>query len=574
MSNMWDVGQKAVADLLELIAGGRIALPQFQRPLVWGRADWVPFLMTVLQGRPTGMLLLLEEDGDLSFAPRKIERAPELQPDEIEWLLLDGQQRLTTLYWASEAQLRRGSTSATLRMSLADSLNRGAMLEEDFAVVQNSAVPGISEQANSGHVTFDILISPARLESWRGQFIAKHFAESDDPSGDFVRQVNDVAPQLLTVGAYRFPVLQIKKRTPLPVVADVFEGMNRRGQQLNQFDLMVARLYREQDDGTFFDLRTEWESALDASPSLEQLGVDARNGMLPLQVIAKQVARAAAMESRIRGISGGDVLELHPEHVIGRRRIGGPTVFSRAVQALDDAAAFLIKHCGVKGRSLLPQQAMLIPLADQFLQPRTGRLGHDKLKLWFFSVGLGGDYYGSVNSYADRDCNQLMRWLEEDREPDSVASLTKAFVNQVDLMQPFSREGSMLGKTVYALLVMQGACDWRPGQAKLHASDDSIDIHHMIPESQLKRWFPRDADRRRPIAGLTPVTSSTNRSIRSEAPQTVLNKIGESASTVMASHAVGKQKLVSGYASSQKFEAFCVDREIRLRKMINVALGL
>ena len=520
------------------------------------------------------MLLLLEEDGDSSFAPRKIERAPDLRPNEIEWLLLDGQQRLTTLYWASEAQLRRGRATATLLISLADSLHRGSMIEEDFSIVANSAVPGLPELAQSGHVTFDILTSPARLESWRGQFMAKHFGQNDDPSVEFVRRVGEVAPQLLTVGAYRFPVLQIKRRTPLPVVADVFEGMNRRGQPLNQFDLMVARLYREQDDGTHFDLRTEWESALDASPSLERLGVDAQSGMLPLQVIAKQVARSGVLDSRIRGISGRDVLELRPEHVIGSRKRGAPTAFAKAVKALDDAAEFLIKHCGVKGRSLLPQQAMLIPLADQLLRPRAERLGLDKLKLWFFSVGLGGDYYGSVNSYADRDCNQLMRWSEEDREPDSVASLTREFVNQLDLMQPFSREGSILGKAVYALLVMQGACDWKSGQVKLHASDDTIDIHHMVPESQLKRWFPRDVDRRRPIAGLTPVSSSTNRSIRSEEPRTVVKRIGASASAVLTSHAVGKQKLVNGYASSKNFEAFCEDREIRLRKLINSALGL
>lgn len=573
MSRMWDVGQKSVADLLDGIKHGSIALPQFQRPLVWGKADWIPFLMTILQGRPTGMLLLLEDNGDSSFAPREIERAPKIESEKVEWLLLDGQQRLTTLYWASQAQLRRGRARAALRLRLAETLARGSILEEDFAVVPNGAVPGVPELARAGDVTFDILTDQSRLEAWRGQFIAAHFGETGNPSGEFVNRVISAVPGLLAVEAYQFPFLQLKRTTPLPVVADVFEGMNRRGQQLNQFDLMVARLYREQPDGTHFDLRTEWESALEESKNLERLGVDARSGMLPLQVIAKQVSRVESAESKVHGINGSDVLELLPEHVSARER-GGSTRFARAVRALDDAAGFLIKHCGVNGRTLLPQQAMLIPLADQFLRPVRDRLERHQLKLWFFSVGLGGDYYGSVNSYADRDCNQLLRWLNEGVEPDSVASLTRSSIEELDLMQAFSRDGSILGKAVYSLLVMQGACDWRPGLTKLHAADDTIEIHHMVPESRLKTWFPRDPDSRRPIAGLTPVTSRTNRSIRSDAPRTVITRLSRNASATMRSHAVSSTKLTAGYASEEKFLLFCEDRQVRLRKAIITALGL
>jgi hypothetical protein len=461
-----------------------------------------------------------------------------------------------------------------LRMDLAATLDRGAILEEDFAVVPNSAIPSPPEVAREGSVTFDILLNQSRLEAWRGQFVATHFRESDDPARDFVDKVNKVVPQLLMVDAYRFPVLQIKKRTPLPVVADVFEGMNRRGQQLNQFDLMVARLYRKQADGTHFDLRTEWESALEASENLQRLGVDARSGMLPLQLIAKQVSRTEGPGSKIRGLNGSDVLELRPDNVIGTRSRGGPTMFAHAVRALDDAAGFLIKQCGVNGRSLLPQQAMLLPLADQFLRPASRRLDRNQLKLWFFSVGLGGDYYGSVNSYADRDCNQLSRWRDDGREPDSVASLTRESIEQLNLRQPFSREGSILGRTVYSLLIMQGACDWRPGQLKLHAVEDAIDIHHMVPESRLKSWFPLDPDRRQPIAGLTPVTAGTNRSIRSEAPRTVIEKLGASATSTMSTHAVSSTKLAAGYSSQDKYLTFCEDREGRLRKAIVRALGL
>jgi hypothetical protein len=57
-----------------------------------------------------------------------------------------------------------------------------------------------------------------------------------------------------------------------------------------------------------------------------------------------------------------------------------------AVRALDEAAAFLMKHCGVAAPSLLPQQAMLLPLADQFLRSESKRLSDADLKRWFFEA--------------------------------------------------------------------------------------------------------------------------------------------------------------------------------------------
>ena len=119
------------------------------------------------------------------------------------------------------------------------------------------------------------------------------------------------------------------------------------------------------------------------------------------------------MRGRVKGLNSGDVLEVKPKQVIGHQGAAISDLdLPRAVRALDDAAKFLITVCGVVGPSLLPQQAMLLPLADQYLRPPSSRLSVAQLKQWFFSVGLSIDYYGSVNSYADRDCNRLERWAE------------------------------------------------------------------------------------------------------------------------------------------------------------------
>src|SRR5690606_20203461 len=95
---MWDVGERTITDLVQMIEESRLALPQFERPSVWGKANWIPFLHTVLLGRPTGTLLLLEATEDQLLNPRKLDTAPDIDPTTVNWLLLDGQQRMTTLY--------------------------------------------------------------------------------------------------------------------------------------------------------------------------------------------------------------------------------------------------------------------------------------------------------------------------------------------------------------------------------------------------------------------------------------------------------------------------------------------
>ena len=74
-------------------------------------------------------------------------------------------------------------------------------------------------------------------------------------SRQVAKAIEKAIPGLLDVRGYTFPVLEIREDTPLDVVADIFEGMNRRGQPLNKFDLMVARLYKRQADGTYFNRR-------------------------------------------------------------------------------------------------------------------------------------------------------------------------------------------------------------------------------------------------------------------------------------------------------------------------------
>src|SRR5215207_8874929 len=81
-----------VHDLITQVRNGEIQLPEFQRGYIW-RSDQVRGLVRSLyRGHPTGHLLIWK-----TYKPSEV-RGASAPTDGYSLLLLDGQQRLTSLY--------------------------------------------------------------------------------------------------------------------------------------------------------------------------------------------------------------------------------------------------------------------------------------------------------------------------------------------------------------------------------------------------------------------------------------------------------------------------------------------
>jgi hypothetical protein len=581
MVTMWDIKTETVGDIINYVDQSTIGLPQFQRLSVWGKKDWVPFLKTLLLNRPTGTLLLLEAGLDSSeFAPRHIDGGPPLGATNLKWLLLDGQQRSTTVYRAFQIGFDNAGPTKEFVLDVKSALARGELLEEDLELVNAAKVGVPSAMAGKGKIALRTLINNAQRTAWLNSYVQHHLATEPDGLVTLITQLEEIIPAFSSVSSYRFPVLEIKNTTPLDVVVDIFEGMNRRGQKLNQFDLMVARLYKDLGNGSYYDLRKKYEDCLDNSPNLKKLGLNEDDGMLPLQLIAIQFSRLpqGAKFAHIKGLSNKDVLELPAEQIIGTSGPNRPYPnldFDAAMNALENAADFLNRICGVRSGHLLPQQSMLLPIADQFLLDSSARLSEANMKRWFYTVGLKIDYYGGVNSYAARDCKALYEWASNPtgKIPAYITSLNSQDINQLDLKQPMTREGAILGTTIMALLVANGAKDWVTGQKPIQQLPGSVEFHHMVPDKTLKAFFKSKLERS-PIANFAPIMASTNASLGDTNPALVIGNLLADANAILATHHVDPKLLAAAPNNVQSFEALLVDREIKLKKFIISSLGL
>lgn len=91
--------------LIEDAAEGTMCLPNFQRDFVWRRDEVADLVRSVLRGYFIGSLLLLHSDPrNPPFAPEPVRGAkPPKSPVEPKLLILDGQQRVTSMLYALTA---------------------------------------------------------------------------------------------------------------------------------------------------------------------------------------------------------------------------------------------------------------------------------------------------------------------------------------------------------------------------------------------------------------------------------------------------------------------------------------
>jgi len=583
----WEPTTVKIRDLLDDVHERRLALPQFQRDFKWGRKDYIPFLFSVLQNRITGSLLILDiEQGSQQFAPRSLERGPKIDISRLEHLLLDGQQRTTTLYQALITGFARYGKYYYPYIDIHQMIEDEYLLEEHILTdVQAGRTPG--EQAAAGHLEIQVLLDSRSRLSWQQEFASTDFATSRGWTQ--IDVLNEMTSRIVLfehLQAYEFPATRLKKSSPPGLIVDIFQDINRRGRRLDEFELMVARCFTEEEPsgGDHYNLKSHWEAAFLDAPYLNKVGINASSGLLPLYLIAAAVKRETN-ELGSKPLGADAILSMNPKYITGTKLAGRECSIERAVEALEKAARLLYEECGVVDRTLLPQSMMLIPIADQFFLERPTRpaLPHAHLKRWFWISGLKGDFYGSTTSYVTPACLHLEEWSKnpDGNPPAPVANFDAASVQGLDLHAAKARADDIIGKTILAMIVASGSLDWRkqgtPLTTVVQAQGQSVEAHHIIPRKVLagKSYYncAEDNDRLRPIANFVPASQTANGSLSSDIPAAVKEQLGKRFDNILKSSAVPKAEF-EAVKDKLSFERFLKAREAILKDLLVGLLDL
>ncbi|MCB0977657.1 MAG: DUF262 domain-containing protein [Acidimicrobiales bacterium] len=520
-------------ELLKDVGTGKIRLPDFQRDWKWDVDRIASLLASVSLGYPVGVVMLLETGGaDVQFATRLVSGVDGASAEKpAERLILDGQQRLTSLY-QSLASGRPVQTQDTRKKRL----ERWFYLDMDAALDPDGdreqaivAVP--PDRILRDNFGKDVVLDLSTTELECQQEMFPLGAVFDSPAVDawmvaYLQLDKENMAQrlarwsafkeqvLANITGYTVPVIVLRKETPREAVCTVFEKVNTGGVTLDVFELLTATFA-----ATEFDLRQDWEERrkrLDDHKVLR--GMQSTDFLQAISLLATRERRHAWAEGDSEkppavSCKRRDILRLTREEC----ERWAPEVEKGFLWG----ASFLTGEMIFEARDV-PYRTQLVPLAAIHVALGGGAeaIGKvEKIRRWYWCGVLGELYGGAIETGFANDLQQVVDWCNGG-EAEPITVYESSF--DPGRLLTLRTRNSAAYKGVYALLMRGGSRDWLYDQDITIASHHSlaVDIHHVFP----KKWCldnKIDHLKRESIVNKTAISAATNRKIGGRAPQQV-----------------------------------------------------
>ena len=539
---MFTTNPAALNTLLQQVETGHTQLPDFQRGWVWDDDRIRSLLASISRGFPVGAIITLEAGADIRFKTRPIEGVSisGVQPDVF---LLDGQQRLTSLY---QAMLHKCpvDTHDSRRKEVKRWYYIDMLKAMDSDIDREDAIFSVPEDRkiteNFGRVTVLNLSKPEfeyehhmmpteRLLNGMDWMFAYnlYWSNSDvgHPSGNLAEFLDGFNKSILsTFSGYLLPVINLTKDTPKEAVCTVFEKVNTGGVTLNVFELLTASLAADN-----FSLRDDWQARKarlsEYSGTLQGVGPD--QFLQAVTLLSTQERRKLAIQERTTGrqvlgigCKRRDILDLTLEEY---------QRWADKVEAgFKDAARFLLEQFIFRSRDI-PYGTQLVPLAALHVelgsQLNTAN-AKARLERWYWSGVFGESYGGTTETQFALDLTQVAEFVREGIEPDLVSEAN--FVPE--RLLSLRTRNSAAYKGLYALQMKNGAADWLTAEPLTIAllTESRIDIHHIFPRAWCDQACPRIPPRLyNSVINKTPIDPTTNRIIGGRSPSRYLPLLEE-----------------------------------------------
>ena len=589
--------------LLEDCHRGVLQLPDFQRSWVWDEDRIKSLIASVSRAFPVGALMTLDSGGEVNFKPRPVEGAPvEAKQASPHSLLLDGQQRMTSLYQVT----LRGKVVETVTPKN-KKVKRWFYIDIrkalDPTVDREEAIVGVPEdriiRTDFGREVVTDLSTPEReyaalmypvaqvfdWDRWQDGFDQFWRGDGNEAIREdfraFKRQV------LENFKYYRVPVISLDRSTSKEAVCVVFEKVNTGGKPLDAFELVTAMYAAEGHE-----LRKDWYGDDEHKgrhrrfvetlrPADSEAGIIANVSNTDfLQAISLFYTRERRREAERAGKQGKEL-----PAVTGNRQallnlpLSAYKQFEKQVEHGFVLAAKFLHMLHIYRIFDLPYQSQIVPLAAIIADIGDAwehEANRAKLVRWYWN-GVFGELYGSaVETRIAKDFMEVPAWLQGGTEPTTVSET----IFRADRLKTMRMRLSAAYKGMNALLMKEGAQDFRSGQKFDHTVffGENVDIHHIFPQDWCKKQGIKPAvfDS---IINKTPLSFRTNRIIGGVAPSEYLAKLekgdkqtpaieGDRLDAYLRSHLIDTAIL-----RGDDFEAFMADRQKRLLGLIERATG-
>jgi hypothetical protein len=464
---------------------GRTKVPMFQRDFVWSDAQTAKLVDSIIKGFPIGAFIFWQTRDELRHI-RNIGNInlPDTPKGESRHYVLDGQQRITSLYAVRKGvRITRDGQEIDYKKISID-LSRDPDAEEEIV----SAEPPTS----GPYITVYELLNGSFAE------LAEKFNSNE------LRNRVDAYRRCLT--GYDFSTIVIRDY-PLEVACEVFTRINTGGTALTLFQIMVAKTY---DESRKFDLAREYDWLIDnkgQDKDLEDAGFETIPESTVLQCIAAHL---------IKQVRARDILKLDRDNVID----SWPVVKEGIFTAVD----YCRTHLRVPVSRLLPYDALLVPLTYFFIRMK----GHapssvqDKLLTqYFWWASLSNRFTSGSEGKIAQDLLRIDEILTE-KSPDYSGEEVRISIDELRWRR--FRTGDSFCKAILCLYAYHEPKSFQSNSlVKLDNSwlriATSKNYHHFFPKDHLAKAGSFSDEQANSILNITLVDDYLNkRKIRAKAP--------------------------------------------------------
>lgn len=583
-----------LSQLLLEVDSGKIQLPEFQRSWTWDDNRIRGIIASLSQGYPMGAIMRLQYGNpEIKFKYRTIEGVAQ-STTEPEFLVLDGQQRLTSIY-----QSVYSDHCVTTKTEKGKAIERYYYLSMEKCLDENEdrieAVVGVPKDRKlKENFDRDIRLDLSdREKEYKEKMFPVNIIFSgnllmDWTMGYWTYYNGDTAAIELfkafkcevidTISAYKLPVITLDKSTPREAVCKVFENVNTGGVPLTVFELVTATFatYTDPSTNEGFDLRKDWERIKRIIQGRDDtLRTDLLDGIDEttfLTTVALYTSYKDKQDGKLGAVSckKKDVLALNFRSYWDNR--------DAVIAGYKLAREFLLKYQFVFRMRDLPYSTQLIPLAaicavlgkSKCSEPNTIKI----LTRWYW-CGILGEMYGGANE--TRYANDIEDVIDEiNGNPNPSRTVNSAFFSSTRLLTLQTRLSAAY-KGIMALLYKEKCRDFMNNTTIdiVNSMLQSPDIHHIFPEAYCEKTGIKRS-KYNSVVNKTPMLPETNRSIGGNAPsqytKAIIKKVSglteDELKSRIESHLINYEALIS-----DDFDTYFIDRAKRMLDLIESAMG-
>jgi len=548
-------------------------LPNFQRYFDWTREDVRSFFDSIFRDYYVGAFLLwtAKQDSEPELDTMNIRGSEDHKIEKPGSIILDGQQRITSLYYAirgSQFKLKGCAQPSYFYINFKSFFEGGS--KSNLVITQNVRY---NEEECFKRMLFPFY-ELGNYGDWINKFedfLLKHESEIDKRKIIDIRRIIERRVKHIWDG-FEIPYITLPETMGLKEVADIFENLNSKGKPLGVFDLLIARLLKYK-----IKMRELWDETRKEYPNIKRYF--SKSQKIPIYIFQTISLTHHTASSCKRE----DILNIY-ENVYKESNY----LFEKHWEEFSDYLDKAIKRLenlrfgyGVKSEKEVPFIPMLPILAALIkkIEDRTDKQScYKKIDMWYWSSVFSNTYSQAVDSQLTSDYKELCKWFDDDTKiPKTVKTLRKEINVTVDLKGVQSTSNAMY-KGVLSLLALEGARDFDTGQELENADNNQKD--HIFPQSK-KFGFGNLSDINS-ILNITWMSNNTNEKIkRSKKPSVYIpefvkekyNGDEKSFFDVLKTHFIDKNTYWEMIRDADGFDSFIETRNQLIMKKIKERIG-